>query len=61
MNSPIIKAALGYGRDGLKIFPILEGTKDSPLIKQWGIRASKDAAQIDEWWKRWPNANIGLA
>ncbi len=61
MNSPIIKAALGYGRDGLKIFPILEGTKDSPLIKQWGMRASSDPKQIKEWWTRWPNANIGLA
>jgi hypothetical protein len=56
-----LPAALAYGKAGLFIFPILEGTKDQPLIKQWGIRASCDAAQITEWWTRWPQANIGLA
>src|ERR1039458_6142381 len=56
-----LPAALAYGNAGLCIFPILEGTKDQPLIKQWGIRASCDAVQITEWWTRWPQANIGLA
>ena len=56
-----LAAALVYGRAGLFVFPILEGTKDQPLIKQWGIRASCDAKQIAEWWTRWPDANIGLA
>ena len=56
-----LPAALAHGKAGLFIFPILEGTKDQPLIKQWGIRASCDAAQITEWWTRWPQANIGLA
>lgn len=62
MSSPNhLSAALAYGKAGLFVFPILDGTKDQPLIKQWGIRASKDAAQITEWWTRWPQANIGLA
>ena len=56
-----LAAALVYGKAGLFVFPILEGTKDQPLIKQWGVRASSDAAQITEWWTRWPQANIGLA
>jgi hypothetical protein len=56
-----LPAALAYGKAGLCIFPILEGTKDQPLIKEWGIHASRDAAQITEWWMRWPQANIGLA
>ena len=56
-----LPAALAHDKAGLFIFPILEGTKDQPLIKQWGIRASCDAAQITEWWTRWPQANIGLA
>ncbi|MGH7225687.1 MAG: bifunctional DNA primase/polymerase [Gemmataceae bacterium] len=55
------RAALDYGRAGLKVFPILEGTKDRPLISQWGIRASSDPKQITEWWTHWPKANIGLA
>lgn len=61
MNTTFLVAALGYGRAGLKVFPILEGTKDTPLITQWGVRASSDPKQITEWWTRWPNANIGLA
>jgi hypothetical protein len=56
-----LPVALAYGKAGFFIFPILEGTKDQPLIKQWGIRASCDATQITEWWTRWPQANIGLA
>ncbi len=60
-NKLLAAAALAYGKTGLKIFPILEMTKDQPLIKQWGVRASSDAEQITEWWTRWPRANIGLA
>jgi hypothetical protein len=54
-------AAEAYARAGLKIFPILDGTKYPPLIKQWGVQASSDPKQIAAWWERWPNANIGLA
>lgn len=61
MSKSNMAAALAYGKAGLFVFPILEGTKDQPLIKQWGVRASKDAAQITSWWGRWPQANIGLA
>jgi hypothetical protein len=55
-----LMAALSYARQGLKIFPILEGTKDTPLVK-WGDKATSDEATIKQWWTRWPNANIGLA
>ncbi len=55
-----LKAALAYGKAGFKIFPILELTKDQPLIKQWGVRASSDPTQITAWWTRWPEANIGF-
>lgn len=58
--SPMLKAALAYGRAGLKVFPILELTKDEPLVK-WGGRATDNAEQIAAWWSRWPNANIGCA
>src|SRR5665213_742838 len=56
-----LPAALSYARQGLKIFPILEGTKDQPLIKQWGVNASSDSETVKTWWARWPEANIGLA
>ena len=58
--SPMLNAALGYGLAGLKVFPILELTKDVPLVK-WSKRATNDAKQIAAWWTQWPNANIGCA
>lgn len=57
-----VNTTLAYGRAGFKIFPIREGTKDQPLIRQWGQRASSDAAKITAWWMTvHPRANIGLA
>ena len=38
-----LPAALAHGKAGLFIFPILEGTKDQPLIKQWGRAAETGA------------------
>jgi uncharacterized protein YdaU (DUF1376 family) len=32
-----------------------------PHIKDWGKRASSKTTQIKNWWKRWPDANIGIA
>ena len=58
--SPLLRAALAYGRAGLHVFPILELTKDEPLVK-WGLRATCDAKQIAGWWRQWPHANIGCA
>src|SRR5438128_1415150 len=59
-NSTNLAAALIYGKYGLTIFPILELTKDEPLVR-WGTKATSDLDQIRKWWTRWPNAGIGLA
>ena len=32
-----------------------------PLLNDWPGRASTDAAQIREWWDRWPHSNVGIA
>jgi hypothetical protein len=32
-----------------------------PHIKNWPQKASSEPAQIKKWWKRWPDANIGIA
>jgi hypothetical protein len=31
-----------------------------PCIKQWGEAASRDLAQIESWWHRWPDAVISI-
>lgn len=53
-------AALGYGADGWKVFPIAPGAKNPPLVK-WGAASTSDPAAIRDFWNRHPHANIGLA
>ena len=48
--------ALLYAEAGLQIFPV-NPTNKTPLVSQY--EATVDAAQIGEWWNRWPNALIG--
>jgi hypothetical protein len=36
------------------------GPDKTPLIKDWPNRASLDARQIAEWWRRWPQALIAM-
>lgn len=31
-----------------------------PRIKEWEKNSSSDPSQIAEWWKKWPDANIGV-
>src|SRR5665213_1908060 len=59
--SPLLAAAHAYSKLGWKVFPIWEGTKDRPHLKEWGVWATSSAEQIKKWWTRWPRANIGLA
>lgn len=54
-----LQAALDYARSGLPVFPCMPGGK-TPLIKDWPNKATTDEEQIREWWRRWPNANIGI-
>jgi hypothetical protein len=43
---------------GWPVFPI--GPKKIPRIKNWGPSASRDPAQIESWWRRWPEALVGV-
>lgn len=52
--------ALQYARLGLAVFPIRPKSK-APLTDHGLKDASKDPAQIESWWSRWPTANIGIA
>jgi hypothetical protein len=54
------RLALGYAQRGWKIFPIKEGTKDSPRVS-WGSVATSDPEIVRAWWTKWPDDNIGLA
>ncbi|EXG84088.1 bifunctional DNA primase/polymerase family protein [Clostridium sp. ASBs410] len=52
--------ALHYARLGLAVFPIRPRSKQ-PLTAHGFKDASKDQQHIDQWWSRWPDANIGIA
>jgi putative DNA primase/helicase len=51
-------AAHWYAKRGYKVFPV--GTDKKPLIKDWQNAASSAPAQVDQWYDRWPDANIAI-
>ncbi len=59
-NFNILESALSYERAGMSIIP-LEPRGKKPLI-QWEPYQKKRAApaEVAAWWKKWPNANIGI-
>lgn len=60
---PLPRAAVEYGRMGWRIFPLWpvgEGQDGKKPLVKWKEEATNDDDQIRAWWRRWPNANIGL-
>ena len=53
-------AAAAYARAGLSVFPCVPGEK-RPLTEHGFTDASTDLNRVAAWWRRWPQANIGLA
>ncbi len=52
-------AAMRYARRGRAIFPLRPAGK-TPLTAHGLNDATVDPAQITTWWRKWPDANIGL-
>ena len=52
-------AALAYANAGFPVFPCQPRGK-APLIGGGFKSASTDPEQIAEWWRRWPDGNIGI-
>ncbi len=53
-------AAVAYVRAGLLVFPCVAGEK-RPLTEHGFTEATADVNRVGRWWRRWPQANIGLA
>ncbi|MHB1808106.1 MAG: bifunctional DNA primase/polymerase [Solirubrobacteraceae bacterium] len=53
-------AAVIYAAAGLAVFPCVPAAK-RPLTDHGFRDASVDPQQVAAWWRRWPEANIGLA
>lgn len=59
--SALLEAAIRYANSGYAVFPCVNGINPTPLTKRGFKDASTDPGQIESWWKRHPDANIGLA
>ena len=57
----MIDHALKLAELGLRVFPLRPNSKKPPLIGDFPDRATTDAALLRKWWRKWPNANIGVA
>ncbi|SJN11185.1 hypothetical protein FM113_11235 [Leucobacter sp. 7(1)] len=56
---PLADAAARFAAAGVPVFPCVPGEK-RPLVGRGFHDASTDAGQVEEWWSRWPAANIGI-
>jgi len=57
--SALLVAALRYAEQGYLVFPCRPGSK-LPAVAHGHNDATADPVQIEQWWRRWPRANIGL-
>ena len=53
-------AAHALAERGFKVFPLKAGAKHPPLVKGWPQHASISSDQIDKWFAKWPDANVGI-
>jgi len=56
---PLAEAALWYSNCGFPVFPCRPRGKE-PLVEGGFHAATTDEARIRDWWRRWPEANIGV-
>ena len=54
------QAALRYAKAGFPVFPLKPNGKE-PITKHGCKDATTDQGQVDAWWSKSPNANIGFA
>ncbi len=59
-KGPLLRSALNYGGRGWHVFPCRERAKE-PLTKHGFRDATTNVAIIQDWWEKWPDANIGIA
>ncbi len=71
----LLQKALEYASLGWRVLPLHDVSQGQcsckgrtkgcragkhPKLKSWQNRETTDPAQIEDWWTRWPQANIGI-
>lgn len=59
MNMSMMEIAIKYAEMGLAVFPVRQNK--APFTPHGCKDAKTDLRAIKSWWKRWPDANIGIA
>ena len=54
------EAARSLAARGFRVHPLRAGSKVA-LVEGWPDKATTDPAQIDAWWSKWSEANVGIA
>ena len=60
MSNILLDAAIDYASRGLAVFP-LKPREKAPITSHGVHEATTNFDQINKWWSRYPNANIGIA
>jgi hypothetical protein len=60
MHTHFLDHALQYAGRGWRVFPIRPGGK-TPMQRGGFHNATVKPSQIEQWWGKWPLANIGIA
>ena len=60
MSNVLLDAAIDYASRGLAVFPLKPRDK-APITAHGVHEATTNFDQINKWWSRYPNANIGIA
>jgi len=58
--SDLLTQAVSLAQQGYRVLPLKPGTR-IPNLKDWQQLATSDTETITKWWKRRPNANVGIA
>lgn len=61
MTKTKLDHALELAALGFWVFPIVAGKKAPPCMKNWQQEASRFFSDIDDMWREYPNANIGIS
>lgn len=58
-TSPLWRGALELAGQGFRVFPLKPRSKE-PAIREWQAKATTSPTQLARWWKKWPDANVGV-